>query len=362
MKIRTDLRIIMLTIGFLISFAGCGKKEEPSPEIIRPVKVMKVVAAPEGLKRVFSGAARAVHEASLAFRVGGKVEEIRVDVGDEVKKDQVLACLDAYDYELEVKNIQSNLASARAAFKNSQNSYQRAKALYENDNISKDDLDGAEAQRNSDRAQVEALQAQRKQALNQLAYTELKAPFPGFISNKAIEEFETVSAGQAVLSLIDPRSLKVKLGIPEGLITQVKEGQAVKVTLESLPGEEFYGEVSEVDVALDSSTGTYPVTVILHEPGSEIRPGMSAEVTFTFGFKGGKGFVVPTSAILDDIQTGDRYVWIYADGRVKKRKVETGDLVADGVEVVSGLEGGELVVTAGVTRIEEGQKVRLLEE
>jgi len=346
----------------LFVFSGCKKEEAPAGEFIRPVKVLKVEAAPEGLKRVFSGAARAVQEASLAFRVGGKVEEILVEVGDEVEKEQVLARLDGYDYELDVKNIQSNLASARAAFKNSQNSYQRAKALYENDNISKDDLDGAEAQRNSDRAQVEALEAQLKQANNQLAYTELKAPFPGFISNKAVEEFETVTGGQPVLSLIDPRSLKVQLGVPEGLIAQVKERQAVKVTFESLPGEEFYGEVSEVEVALDSSTGTYPVTVILHEPGSKIRPGMSAEVTFTFGFKGEKGFVIPTSAILDDIQTGQRYVWIYAEGRAEKRKVATGDLVADGVEVISGLEEGELVVTAGVTRIEEGQEIRLLEE
>ncbi len=341
---------------------GCGKEEAPPPEIIRPVKTIKVAPARGGLKRTFSGAARAAQEASLAFRVGGKVVEIRVDVGDEVKKGQVLARLDAHDYELDVKNLESNLESSRAAAKSSENSYQRAKGLYENNSISKDDLDAAEAQRNSDRAQVEAFEAQLEQSRNQLSYAELKAPFGGFVSNKSLEEFETVSAGQAVMSLIDPGSLKVKLGIPEGLIARVKAGQEVAVTFESLPDRTFAGKVSEVDVALDGATGTYPVTVKLVETGAGIRPGMAAEVTFSFEFKGGPGIVVPTSAILEDIQTGERYVWVYRDGRVKKNKVETGTLVTEGIEIVSGLAGGEEVVTAGVTRIEEGQEVRLLSE
>lgn len=362
MKKRRSPSLIILIPALLGAITGCGREETSPPEIIRPVKVLRVVPAEEGLKRTFSGSARAVREASLAFRVGGKVEAILADVGDEVADDQVLARLDSYDYELAVRNIQSNLDSTRAADKNSRNSYQRAKALYENNNISKDELDQAEARRNSDRAQVKALAAQLEQSRNQLSYTRIKAPFPGVISNKAIEEFETISAGQAVLSLIDPRSLKVCLGLPEGLIARVKAGQAVKIVFGSLPGEEFYGEVSEVDVALNSSTGTYPVTVILREPGSGIRPGMAAEVTFTFSLKGEKGFVLPTSAILEDIQTGKSSVWIYTDGRVKKQKVETGGLVTEGVEILSGLRGGELVVIAGVTRIEEGQRVRLLDK
>ena len=89
---------------------------------------------------------------------------------------------------------------------------------------------------------------------------------------------------------------------------------------------------------------------------------LAAEATFSFEFRGGSGIVVPTSAIREDLQTGERYVWVYQDGRVKKNIVETGTLVTEGIEIVSGLQGGEEVVTAGVTRIEEGQEVRLLSE
>lgn len=358
-------RYLVMTVAAVIFLAGVGcgeKKTAVEEEVIRPVKVITVGAADEGLKRTFSGKVRAGQEASLAFRVSGKVEEILVSVGERVERDRVLARLDQHDYELSVRNTESNLASARAAYKNSESGYQRNKRLYENSNISKAELDQSEAQRNSDRAQVEALEAQLEQARNQLAYTRLEAPFGGFISAKKIEEFENVIAGQAVFTLVDPGKLKVDVGIPESLISRVREGSAVSVALESLPGRDLAAAVSEVGVALDASTGTYPVTVIVTDPSPEILPGMTAEVTFVFGFTGSKGFVVPTSAILEDIQTGNRYLWVVADGVVVRRGVETGDLVADGLEIVSGLEEGEVVVTAGVHQIEEGRKVRVLEQ
>jgi RND family efflux transporter MFP subunit len=349
-------------MAICILAVGCGKDEVVvEEEIIRPVKVIKVGVADEGLERTFSGTVRAGQKASLAFRVGGKVEEIRVEVGEKVEKDQILARLDPYDYELSVKNTESNLKSIRAAYKNSEISYQRNNRLYENSNISKAELDQAETQRNSDRAQVEALAAQLEQARNQLAYTMLKAPFDGFISVKEVDEFENVISGQSVFTLVDPGELKVNLGIPESLITRVREGEAISVKLEGLPGPELAGVVSEVGVALDTSTGTYPVTVKISNPSPEILPGMTAEVTFTFGFSGGTGLIVPTSAILEDIQTGERYLWIFSDGMVKKRQVKTGTLVTEGIEILTGLEEEETVVTAGIHRIEEGQKVRILE-
>ena len=344
-----------------ILMAGCGKDEVVvEEEIIRPVKVIKVGVADEGMERTFSGTVRAGQKASLAFRVGGKVEKIQVEVGEKVEKDQVLAQLDPHDHELSVKNTESNFKSARAAYKNSESSYQRNKRLYENSNISKAELDQAETQRNSDQAQEEALAAQLEQARNQLAYTMLKAPFSGFISSKNVDKFENVISGQAIFTLVDPGELKVNLGIPESLITRVREGEAVSVKLESIPGTELTGVVSEVGVAIDASTGTYPVTVKISNPSVKMLPGMAAEVTFTFGFAGGTGLIVPTSALLEDIQTGDRYLWIFSDGMVKKRQVRTGALVTNGIEIITGLKEGEIVVTAGVHRIEEGERVRIL--
>ncbi len=346
----------------ILAFGGCGEKETAVvEEVIRPVKAITIGAADGGLKRTFSGQIRAGQEAALAFRVSGKVEEILVSVGERVEKGRLLARLDGYDYELAVRNTESNLVSARAAHKNSESAYGRNKRLYENSSISKAELDGYEAQRNSDRAQVEALQAQLEQARNQLAYTRLEAPFSGVVSARKIEEFETVAAGQAVFTLVDPGKLKVDVGIPESLISRVRAGDAVSVALESRPGRALAAVVSEVGVALDASTGTYPVTVIVTESSPEILPGMTAEVTFTFGFAGGRGYVVPTSAILEDIQTGTRSVWVVAAGAVTRRAVETGALVSDGLEIVSGLEEGEAVVTAGVHQLEEGRKVRVLE-
>jgi RND family efflux transporter MFP subunit len=363
MMINSVIHLFIAGLMTICIFAaGCGQDEVVVEEaIIRPVKTIVVVSVRDGLERTFSGTVHAGQEASLAFRVGGKVEEILVDVGDKVEKDQVLARLDTHNYELSVKNTESNLASARASYKNSESNYQRQKRLYENSNISKSQLDQYETQRHSDLSQMDALAAQLDQARNQLAYTSLKAPFNGYVSTKNFDEFENVVSGQSVFSLVDPGELKVNLGIPESLITRIRGGEAVSVKLESIPDTNLGGVVSEVGVAIDSSTGTYPVTVQISNPSPDILPGMAAEVTFTFGFAGGTGLIVPTSALLEDIQTGERYLWIFSDGTVKKRQVKTGALVTEGIEIITGLEEGETVVTAGVHRIEEGQRVRILE-
>ncbi len=351
----------LATAGLAALLAGCQKAPEPpAARAVRPVKTIAILPSGEGLERTFSGAVRAGQEAQLAFRVGGKVERILVEVGDEVRAEELLAALDRRDYEIAVRNTESNLASAQAAARKSESGYQRAKALYENSNISKDDLEQAEAQRNSDRAQAEALQSQLDQAKAQLSDTELKAPFAGAVSKKEIEPFENVAAGQAILSLVDPRALEVRLGLPENLIARVRRGEKVSVALESFPGRAFAGTVSEVGVALDPTTGTYPLTVALEAPGAEVRPGMAAEVTLRFGFQGKRGIVVPTTALVEDIRTLERSVWVVEGGAARKRPVTIGELVADGVEIVEGLREGETVVVAGAHRLEEGQPVRPL--
>jgi len=341
--------------------AGCRKPPAEKPAApVRPVKTMTIQPAGEGLTRAFSGSVRAGQEAELAFRVGGKVERILVQVGDEVDEGRLLASLDRRDYEIAVRNTESNLASARAAERKSESGYQRAKALYESSNISKDELEQAEAQRNSDRAQAEALQSQLEAARAQLSDTELTAPFAGSISKQEVEPFENVAAGETIFSLVDRRALEVRLGVPENLIARVRRGQEAAIALEALPGQAFAGRVSEVGVALDPATGTYPLTVALADPGAEFRPGMAAEATFRFGFQGKRGIVVPTTALTEDVRTGARYVWVVEGDTARKRPVVIGDLEASGVEIVEGLAAGETVVVAGAHRLEDGQKVRPL--
>jgi len=347
----------------LVLLAGCGEEEpEATSEVVRPVRAMVVDASAEGLRRSFSGSVRAGREAALAFQAAGKVEEILAAVGDRVERDRLLARLDPDDYELTVKSLESNLASAEAAAKNSQAAYRRNARLYENNTISKSELDFYEAQRDSDRAQVEALAAQLEQANNQLEYTRLKAPFAGYIASRSIEEHETVSAGQPVFTLVDPRRLKVELGMPERLIARVRPGDPVEVSVDILPEEKIAGTVSEVGVALDDGTGSYPVKVEIADPPEGLRPGMAAEVIFNFPFAAGAGYIVPTSALLRDMVSGENFLWIVEDGRTVRRAVEIGELVSGGVEIVSGLSPGEVVVTAGVHQLEEGREVRLLEQ
>lgn len=359
MRISGQLTAAVLLTGLS---AGCGKEAvEPETAAVRPVRTITVDPSDEGLRRTFSGTIRPGREAALAFQVAGKVEEIAATVGDRVESGQLLARLEPDDYRLMVTSLESNLASAEAAAKNSQAAYQRNTRLYENNTISKAELDLYETQRDSDRAQAQALRAQLEQANNQLDHTRLCAPFAGFIASRNIEEYETVSAGQPVFTLVDPRQLEVELGMPERLISRLRPGDPVVVRVDILPGKEIAGTVSEVGVALDGSTGSYPVKVEIIESPEGLRPGMAAEAVFTFPFAAGPGYVVPTSALLRDMVSGENFIWTVEDSRAVRRPVEIGELVSGGVEIVSGLDPGEIVVTAGVHQLEEGLKVRLLE-
>ncbi|MBT3345926.1 MAG: efflux RND transporter periplasmic adaptor subunit, partial [Gemmatimonadetes bacterium] len=332
--------------------------------IIRPVRSQAVFVTGAARVRSFTGTARASKESQLSFKVAGTVARVSVAVGDLVSAGAHLASLDDGDFRLQMQEAEAQLASTEAQARNADANYARVRALYENRNASLNDLDAARAASESARESVNSIQKRLELARMQLGYTQLSAPYAGSISQVRVETNENVQPGQAVAVLMAGSQLEVEVGVPEVLIAQVREGDEVTVRFEALADRSQLARVTEIGVGSMGMATSFPVTVLLDHVDPDCRPGMTAEVDFQFeSVSSRERLLVPAVAVGEDRQ--GRYVWVVrpaADGlvTVHRTPVTVGELGPEGLEILEGLSDGDRVVTAGVSRVIDGQTVRLL--
>lgn len=275
----------------------------------------------------------------------------------------MLVQLDRTDYDIQVKEAEAARDQARAREIQAENEYKRAQSLYENRTASKSQLEAARAAFESAHEQDNIAKKRRKLARNQLEYCSIKAPADGAISQVMVDENENVGAGQTMLVLTSGSDIEVNVSIPEILITEIKEGSEVQVTFDAIEGRQFNANVVEVGVSSTRFATTYPVTVKMIEKSPDILPGMAAEVAFTFSSEDTQvRYYVPAVAVAED-QLGT-YVFTVQEsdsglGVISKKPVTIGELTTDGLEILEGLKDGDKLVTAGISKIQDGQKVRM---
>jgi RND family efflux transporter MFP subunit len=344
--------------------SGCADKSEPEP-VLRPVRYQPVYASGGTRTRSFSGVAESSMQTALSFKVQGTIQQLPVKVGDQVRSAQLIAELDPKDYELQVEDAQAGLERAEAERRNAESNYERTRALYENRNASRNDLDAARSAFESSLAAVTSAEKKLEMASLQLEYTKLRAPLAGAIASVPVEVNENVNLGQTVALLEAGSTPEVQVGIPGVLIARIREGDPVSVKFDAIPGRSFPAVVIEVGVATTRGATTFPVKVRLTAADAGIRSGMAAEVGFTFTtVEASEHFYVPPVAVGED--RAGRFVFVVEPqgdelGLARRRNVTVGELTQDGIEVREGLADGDLLVTAGVSRITDGQQVRLLE-
>ena len=328
----------------------------------RPVRTLVVEIQTDSIPSVLAGVARAGIESNLSFRVSGTVTTLPAVVGARVSRGQILGRLDPVDYELAVEEAEASRAQAEAGLRQAIADYGRVRALYENNNAAKSDLDAGRARFESAGAQVEAAEKRVQQTQQRLGYAVLRAPVGGAVAEVDVEINETVAAGQTVVRLTSGETPEIEVGVSEITIPYIRNGMPASVRFDAFPGDTFAGEVTEVGVATTPGSSTYPVKVRLDEPGSAIRSGMAAEVTFEIGSPDGKGrFMLPPVAIGED-ESG-RFVFLVEDqaqgtGIARRHAVTVGQFSRGGIEVLEGLSIGDVVVTAGVRRLSDGMEVR----
>jgi RND family efflux transporter MFP subunit len=352
------LVVALCALQFLTACGGADP--EPAPPASRPVKVFTVEGVDGSSLRRFPGSVDASQRADLGFRVSGKLSQLLVGEGELVKEGQVLATLDPTDY----KNI---LEDRQATFDKDERNFLRAKELIVDGNISKFDYDRMEAAEKSSRAAL-------NQAMQDVEYTELKAPFAGRIARRDVENFEEVLAKQTVFRLQNVAMLDVRVNLPESLI-RTFQGRGHDDTPPEVKGSfltafaEFEGRddvtfplrVKEVATKADTDTQTFRIKFTMPSPAEfPVLPGMTATVSVDFSRLISKASIkwVPVTAVQADSGLKPR-VWILDEETmtVSSQPVEIGRISGTQIEVRAGLDGGEEIVSVGAPYLAEGMKV-----
>ncbi|WP_223789294.1 efflux RND transporter periplasmic adaptor subunit [Marinicella meishanensis] len=355
-----------LTItAITLMLTACGEepiKEEP---VIRPVLYQQVNFAGGDKQRTISGTSISDQVIKLSFRSNGILSELNMTLGQKVAKGDLLGKLDNIQAQLNYENSISAKNASESRMKTAKLNLDRIKALYEKGGSSLSDLEAAkDVYRTAQQDYNSSLRNVDIQN-DQINYGYLYASADGEVASVNVELNENVSAGQVVGTLNSGTQMDIALGVPESIINDIQVDMPVDVSFVSLGNQTFAGVVKELSPSIDASTSTYPVVVNVLESSSEIRSGMAANVRFTFASDNASNvepkLLVPAKAVGEDAngqfvflleQQGENHV-------ARKQAITIGALTAEGFEVTAGLSNGQLIATAGLQTLLDGQMVKL---
>lgn len=323
---------------------GFGGRDEQRAAAI-PVQVTPVRKGEISIYLMQTTTIEAKRQVDILAKVAGEVIKMPAEEGMRVKQGDLLAKLDGG--ELRITYLQS-----KVAMETDKAMLERAKNMLEKDLIAEETYETTRLQYESSNAAYEA-------ALLQLEYTSIKAPFDGIVTVRNIEIGQRVNVNEALFVLADFNPLRAKIYVPEKEVGRIFVGQKAKITAEALRGTEFPGVVEMVSPVVDPTSGTSKVTIDIKDNSGKLKPGMFSTVYITTDTHKDALIIQKKSLILES----DRdQVYIYQEGKSHKVTLETGFTSGEDLEVIAGLNEGDLVVTAGQDGLREGLPIRIPEE
>lgn len=268
---------------------------------------------------------------------GVHIDRILVDVGSRVKAGQLLVTLDPTQYNQQRLQYQTAL-----------DDYNRLVPVYEAGGISAQQLEQTKA----------ALDVQKEVLDNLKKNIEMRSPIAGVVTARNYEA-GNLFTGTPVLHVMQINPLKIIANIQEQYYPAVKLGMPVEIRTDIFPGEVFAGKVSLIYPALDASTRTFTVEVTVPNGNEKLRPGMFARSTFNMGDK--EGIMVPDVAVLKQVGSSERYLYVVEDGKAERRSVKVGRQIGSDVDILSGVADGEQIAVTALSRLADGVEVEVKE-
>lgn len=349
---------LVLTV-LAVQLLGCGQQEtvvEKAP--LKPVRTM-TVSFDDEVTKSFTGTVDAIRTAELGFRVSGELIAVNVKEGQFVKQGQELAVLDQTDFKI-------TLAASQAEYDRAFSEFNRAQKLVKKGAVSRSDFDKL-------KAQLGTAQAQLNSAQQNLKYTTLAAPFDGLIAKRYMENYEKVSTADTFAFLQDMSAFKVKINIPESVMIKLKQhsSSAVYAIFNGNQAVHYPLTFKEVSTRADEKNQSYTVTFMMDAPSDiTLLPGMSARVIGKLKNDDQRTIYVPTDTVLED--SHGRYVYVVTPqgegtgemiiGEVSRRDVVVAGLNEKGIQISAGLNAGDRLVTAGMSKMRQGLVVKLMGE
>jgi RND family efflux transporter MFP subunit len=340
-----------------LTLAGCVEEEAPAEVDARPVRTITVEERLVGETVTIAGTVESQVQADLGFRIGGRLIERLVNVGDMVTAGQPLARLDPADEENGLRAAEAALAAAEAQLTEAQENFNRQRQLYDRGFLARAGLDRAEATLTTATSASDSARAQLGVAKRRLNDTLLLADAPGTVTVIGAEPGEVVTPGRMIVQIARDNGLDAVLDVPAALLEQGNMDMRISVALSTNPAVSAQGRIREVAPRADAATGTFRVRVGLIDPPPELRLGSTITASTTFDPVG--SIEIPASALTS--LDGNPAVWVVdpATMTVDLRPITVERFTPAAVVVLEGLGAGDSVVTAGVQALRPGQTVRM---
>lgn len=342
--------LITLVCTMLLSACQSGEQDEEKDtdsEETLPVPVETNTPVRGDIYATYSGTApiEAFAEADVVAKVDGEIRQLLVEEGDSVSAGQVLVRLDGDRLRLE-------LNESRARLSKLQSDHARNEELQDKGLLSEGDFEKI-------RYDLEALQASFNLRSLELDYTQIRAPIDGVVSERYIKLGGTIKNGDPVFRVTSLDPLVAYLHVPEREYRRIAAGQAVLIDVDALPGAPVAANVTRVSPIVDPATGTFKITIEIRDDEQRIKPGMFGRMNIVYD-KHENVLQVPRSAIIDT--AAGSYVFIVEDGTGIRRDIETGFSGEGMVEITTGLDDNDNVITVGHVGLKSEAKVTVIND
>lgn len=350
------LNLLLVIVAF--SMSACDQKKEAAAPQPRPVRTVTATLQDAGETVLLTGHIQAEDEAAMAFRIGGRMTERFVNVGDQVKPGQELARLDPQNEVNALRSAQAALTAAQAQLTQARSAFERQRTLLAQGHTPRAQFDLAEKALRTAQAQVDDGEVQVRIAADRVSYTVLLADAAGTVTARGAEPGEVVQAGQMIVQLARQGGRDAVFDVPAQVLRAAPSDPRVTIRLTDDPGVTTIGRVREVAPQADPVTRTFRVKVGLTEPPEAMRLGST--VNGSIGLESERVISLPASALTE--LNNQPAVWIVDPSNltVSLRNIELLRFDPGTVVVAHGVDTGDIVVTAGVQALHPGQKVRLL--
>jgi len=365
--------------------AGCSH-ETIEGEPPRPVKVAVVEARGAAASVHYASHIEAAERVAFAFKVGGYIEEITrrrgvdgkmrlLQGGDSVSKGTLLARVRESDYRARVEQARSALAQTTAALEKAQSDLGRAERLYAEKSLTKSDFDAAKASKDASEASAGAARAQLEGAEIELADCTLRAPMDALVLSRQIEASQLVAPGSVAFVLADVRTVKAVFGVPDTLVSRLRQGLSVDLVTESLLGHVFRGRITSISPMADPQSRVFEVEVTIPNEKGLLKVGEittatlaredEAAVQAAPASAGPPEPLAPLTAIVKSTKGAGGYA-IFAfegtgdEGIARERNVRLGTVYGNRIAIEEGVHAGERVIVTGATLVADGERVRIV--
>ena len=339
---KKSFQIAAVLVAAMLGACSGGEKKEAENAAVSEIPTVKLATVnSRDVEQIgeYTATVEAEAKNNIAPTAPGRISKIFVEVGDYVRKGQKLVQMDA-----------ANLNQLKLQLDNQEKEFNRVDELYKVGGASKSEVDAAKTN----------LDVRRSSYENLLENTQLVSPLNGVVTARNFDNGDLYTSTQMPVLVVEQIApVKLMVNVSEPNFPKVSKGMPVSVKLDVYEGEAFEGKVSLVYPTIDAATHTFPVEITLANANQRVRPGMFARVTMNFGTK--NHVVVPDMAVVKRAGSGDRYVYVYNNGKVSYNKVELGRRMGTEYELISGVDNNSQVVIAGQTRLADGVEVEVIQ-